>query len=269
MNNKIIYHDNCPDGFASAYIAWTYFGDTSNTVYIPMKFGAWKEDAVSEGDTVYIFDINFTPKQLLNWYDKAESIMLFDHHESHAYELQKMPFPTVLDFDECGASLAYNFFNPGMSYPSLIDYVKDRDLWDWKLYESKFVNAYINSFPHNFHIWEELEYNIEYNLNVVLREGRAILRSENQLVETVAQAASLDRFIGFEIPCVNSHVLLSEIGNRLLELYPEAPFAAVYYLLSNGRRKYSLRSRKDGYNVAALAKEYGGGGHHSAAGLII
>ena len=233
-----------------------------------MKFGVWEEDVVEEGDTVFIFDINFAPDELLCWYDKAESIELFDHHE-HAYNLKNMPFPVTIDNDECGMSLAYKRFFPEYLHPRIVNYVKDRDLWQWKMPESRAVSAYISSFPFDFHVWEEIEYKLDYEFHTVVREGNAILRYTDRIVDELCAMGSEDRLFGYDVPVVNSPVLQSEIGNRLLDYYPDAPFSAVYHVLKNGNKKFSLRSADDRLDVGRIAKELGGGGHRNAAGLVI
>jgi nanoRNase/pAp phosphatase (c-di-AMP/oligoRNAs hydrolase) len=44
------------------------------------------------------------------------------------------------------------------------------------------------------------------------------------------------------------------------------PFAAAYYDTLDGHRSWSLRSVGD-FDVAALAKRWGGGGHKNASGF--
>lgn len=267
MINKVIYHDNCPDGFASAYISWKYLG--GNAKYIPMKYGVWEEDAVEDGDSVLLLDISFQPEQLMEWYDRAESIVLLDHHESIASELTKMPFETVIDFDECGASLAHHYFAPDKPTPTLVSYIRDRDLWRWELPYSREVSAYIASYPFDVEIWGQIEWTMDTTFSLVVSEGAAILRGHNEMVERLVEGAYVNRFLGFEVPMVNSAILQSEIGNRLLELHGEASFAVVYNVLRNGMKKYSLRGRIGGIDLGQLAKEHGGGGHPRAAGLTL
>ena len=58
----------------------------------------------------------------------------------------------------------------------------------------------------------------------------------------------------------------SEIGEYLINTYPESPFAAIYFDVSSTVRKWSLRSRSNGFDVSRLAKQFGGG-HPGAAGF--
>ena len=96
-------------------------------------------------------------------------------------------------------------------------------------------------------------------------EGRAILRYETELVGKIAASAVLLPFEGAIVPVVNSTVLTSQIGERLSAHHP---FCVMWHD-RDGRRYYSLRSRDDGADVAAIATQYGGGGHTHAAGFSV
>lgn len=73
---------------------------------------------------------------------------------------------------------------------------------------------------------------------------------------------------GHVVPCVNSTVFPSEIGNILCK---GQPFAAIWRMTPEGTYSYSLRSDKDdpnAMNVAEIAEKFGGGGHPPAAGFV-
>ena len=64
-------------------------------------------------------------------------------------------------------------------------------------------------------------------------------------------------------PPVNNSELLGYLAET-----SAADFALGYFCRADGTWQYSLRSRgKDAYDVSAVAKHFGGGGHHSAAGF--
>ena len=71
---------------------------------------------------------------------------------------------------------------------------------------------------------------------------------------------------GHKVPVANGTVFFSEVGEELCKAYPEAPFAAYYMDRADGKRQWGLRSRT-GFDVSAIAKQYGGGGHQAAAGF--
>ena len=71
---------------------------------------------------------------------------------------------------------------------------------------------------------------------------------------------------GYRVPVVNATGNTSELGHRLCEVFPEAAFSASYRDTAEDRREWSLRSMGD-FDVSAIAKRYGGGGHRNAAGF--
>lgn len=102
---------------------------------------------------------------------------------------------------------------------------------------------------------------------------------------------------GHEVPVVNvPYTMGSDTCERLLELHPEAPFAAYYFAKANGVQQWGLRAREwkecpaclgeyngvdcfvcennsgrvaDDFDVEEIAEVYGGGGHKKAAGFLI
>jgi hypothetical protein len=81
---------------------------------------------------------------------------------------------------------------------------------------------------------------------------------------TLSHPCTLDGVNGI---AVDSPLLRGEVGAELLKRYPTAKFAAIRYFDRNCYEIVSLRARtgKNEFDVAALAKKYGGGGHIEAA----
>ena len=130
--------------------------------------------------------------------------------------------------------------------------VEDRDLWRWKLPDSREVSAALDSYPKRFRVWDRLD------VETLAREGTGILRYIRTQVENLAGMAQEQELAGYRVPVVNT---------SLLERHPEAEFAATYWD-RDGRRHWSLRSRADGdFDVSQVALKLGGGGHPHAAGF--
>ena len=64
---------------------------------------------------------------------------------------------------------------------------------------------------------------------------------------------------------LNASTNVSEIGNELCRVYPDAPFSATY-CDRKGVRSWSLRSVGD-FDVSEVARRYNGGGHRNSAGF--
>jgi hypothetical protein len=85
------------------------------------------------------------------------------------------------------------------------------------------------------------------------------------LVKKIIRHTIWVRFEGQTVPCVQSTILTSQIGEQLSSGWP---FCLIWYD-HNGRRHFSLRSKQDGADVAKIAVKYGGGGHTHAAGFSV
>jgi len=152
--------------------------------------------------------------------------------------------------------------------PWLVDYTEDRDLWRWKLPNSREVNAALRSHPLNFDCWDLLAATtpaqaIPWHRQVC--EGAAILRAQQQTVDTHVRHARETDIGGYKVRAVNATTLMSEIAGTLAE---GRPFGACYFDDGTGIRRWSLRSTADGVDVSEVAKRFpGGGGHRNAAGF--
>lgn len=203
------------------------------------------------------------------------------------------------DMGKSGAVLAWEHFHPGTRVPDFFLYLQDRDLWHFNLNMSREVSTALRSWPMEFGTWQkisglldggggrdQLEHDAITRLQV---DGETCLRLTQQQVDIMARNARWALFElelphaelrvsihptpcetgpgkKFWVPCSNATVFFSEVGERLLELHPEAPFAAYYLDRADGRRQWGLRSRPD-FDCSVIAKAFGGGGHKQAAGF--
>lgn len=267
----VLYHGNCADGFGAAYAAWKKLGDEAT--YIPVTYGLTPPfDQIPVGSMVYLLDFSY-PRETLDRMIRAGcTVQVIDHHKTAQEALADFP-GAVFDMDHSGAYLAWQFFHgTGEKWqdfiPVLIKYVEDRDMWWWRLPDSREVSAALWSYPMNFDTWRHIARKLQRSVgrqNFIL-EGQAILRYMEQQVAMICRQARPERLDGYDIPIVNATSLWSEVGEMLLKMFPEAPFAAAYSDTRDGLRRWSLRSRGD-FDVSAVARIRGGGGHQAAAGF--
>ena len=96
-------------------------------------------------------------------------------------------------------------------------------------------------------------------------QGIAILRKQANDIRHLLKNVRKVIIDEHEVPCVNTPLHISEIGHILSK---NEPFAASYFDLG-GYRIFSLRSSKEGLNVAEIAEKYNGGGHEHASGFRV
>lgn len=202
-----------------------------------------------------------------------------------------------LDDNKSGALLAWEYFHPGTETPLLIQHIDDYDRWQFKLDGTKALNKALWSYaPWNFAQWEEL--NRQLNAwddhcgdfpHYLFREGDAILRAHDANVASVVKGgargcrvrvphdhdaayalAFAKPYDGREFDGIAANCpphLTSDVGYELAT--QSGTFGLCWCLSQEGLiANCSLRSNGD-YDVSAIAKAFGGGGHRAATGFEV
>lgn len=279
MNKKLcIYHGNCADGFSAAWAVWKRFPDTDFHAGV---YGQEPPDVT--GREVIIVDFSYKKDVIIELAARAKSILVLDHHKTAQEDIQPLlddgTIQGIFDMERSGAMIAWEFFHPEKPVPQLIKHVQDRDLWQFKLGYTKEIQSAVFSYPYDFETWDWL---MSYADDVdghkaLVSEGRAITRKHDKDIKELLMAAKQKMCIGghwvwaanlpYTMSSEAGHLLCMEamypMGSGELNEYP--PFGATYYDVADGRI-FSLRSVGD-FDVSAIAKKYGGGGHKNAAGF--
>jgi hypothetical protein len=250
----VLYHADCADGFGAAWALWKRFPAAT---FVPVKHGFAPPTGLGGQDIVMV-DFSYARPTLESLASEAKSLVVLDHHITAEKALADLPY-AYFDLTKSGAVLAWEWAHDE-SIPWLLRYIQDKDLWQWALPDSREISASLASHPFDFELWSRLDQ------QVLLTEGRAILRYEATLLTKLEAEARTIPFHGSVVPVVHSPVMTSQLGERLSA---QAPFCVMWHE-RDGRRYYSLRSSNDGgADVAAIASAYGGGGHTHAAGFSI
>jgi len=277
MSNQplVVYHANCADGFTAAWACWKRHPDWE---YRPMAYGdgglgLLLRDVV--GRDVYFLDFCLSKEQMWPIGMVANKLVVLDHHKTaeaalNGFEEEMKVFnedvEVVFDMERSGAGIAWDYFWPGKERPMLVDVVEDRDLWKFKMWQTKNLMAYIFSYDYTFENWQKLHISLRDDWYAKEQLGAAIVRKHDKDIRELLKGGRRTMVIGgVEVPVCNlPYTMSSEAGHILAE---DAPFAACYWD-ANDKRRFSLRSRADGgADVSEIAKQYGGGGHKHAAGF--
>lgn len=280
-----IYHANCADGFTAAWVVRNEIGDGGDVEFVPASYGDAPPDVA--GAHVVVVDFSYPRETLFRMSGEARSVLVLDHHKTAQNDLAELPEPhedfwknkdaydagesdpvAIFDMDRSGAQIAWDFFNPGSPPPPLVDYVADRDLWRWRLSDSRPINAVIQSWLNTFRAWDQLADRLRDDVSqgFVAAEGIAVLRAEQKLVDNIIASTARPMIIaGRWINVANCPGALASVVAG--ELAQDHDFGACYQDTPAGR-VFSLRSRgDDAADVSEIAKIYGGGGHRNAAGF--
>lgn len=276
MKTTVLYHANCQDGFGAAFAAWLKLKDQAT--YIPVSYNKPPPD-IEPCDRLYILDFSYAIETLMQLASKAKQVIILDHHRTAEADLKDLTSIDYLkehpedsgvfvkfDKKESGATLAWEYFHSPLPLPLFFEFIRDRDLWLWELEGSREFSAGLFSYPQDFTVW----YAFLCDTTAVDRlqvDGAAILRAQRQRVENICRHPKFIEIGGHIVPYVNATSDFSEVGEYLCEQYPDHPFAASFSMRDDGKLQWSLRSR-NGFDVSAIAKQFGGGGHQAAAGFV-
>lgn len=200
-----------------------------------------------------------------------------------------------IELNNCksGAMLAWNWFNLHAKVPKLIQHIDDYDRWQFKLPDTKAFNKFLWSLtPWTFEQWNKLLDMPQAEIAGAYMAGEAILRAHDRTVESVIAASKMsctitwfeateisNRFdspykqvissrevgaVGLAANCPKH--LASDVGHKLAT--ESTTYGMCWFQRSDSKIEVSLRSNGN-YDVSAIAKKFGGGGHKNAAGFIL
>lgn len=281
LTTLCIYHGGCDDGFGAAWVVRRALGDAVE--FHPGAYG--REPPDIKGKDVLLVDFSYKRPALDEMFCAANSLLILDHHKTAAEdlagirapygpgwdrhlqntaqdEIESAPQPYALfDMGRSGAGIAWDFFFPDRDRPAFINYLEDRDLWRKSLPGGDEFTIALRSYPQDFAIWDQL---VIRGAPSLIEEGRSIQRYYRLRIEELKRHAYLATLGGASCCISNApYFAASEVAGEIAE---RADFGACYFEVEAGKFQYSLRSLGD-FDVSAIAKQFGGGGHKNAAGF--
>jgi oligoribonuclease NrnB/cAMP/cGMP phosphodiesterase (DHH superfamily) len=182
--NIIYYHADCPDGWCAAYIAKKKYPEAE---LVALKHGLSDVQLeqlfeLSKDQDVIMVDYSLRTRELNDRLNEvARSFHIFDHHKTAQAILKDAKYATF-DMTRSGAGLAWDYLfgkdsstdSPDMpllhkNRPWFVDFVEDRDLYNWKLPKSKEVCAYLNTLPLSFEAWDALDWSVSADGGCAMR----------------------------------------------------------------------------------------------------
>lgn len=274
MKPLIIYHGNCADGFSAAWCFWRKYGKGAE--YVAGVYQQNPPDVV--GRDVFLVDFSYKRAIVEQMLVQAKSVTLIDHHKTAIEDLQPlfrqdsyMGEPSQLnyftDLNRSGATLAWDYLFPGEQRPPLLGHIEDRDLWRFKLQNTREIQAFVFSHEYNFEQWDKLMSASPVELLQMTAAGAAIERKHHKDVAELVGVCKRRMVIGgYDVPVASlPYTLVSDAGHLMAQ---DEPFAACYWDTPAGR-VFGLRAAQNGIDVSAIATQYGGGGHVKAAGFTV
>lgn len=265
-NTVILYHGHCPDGFASAYVAWKKFGEQAS--YIPVHHD-FPPPVGLAGKELYIIDFSYKKEVLLELEKNAKSLIILDHHKT-AEEAVKAVREHRFAKDQSGCGLAWEHFFSGTPIPKLIAYIQEGDLNRANLPHTHEILKVIYATPFEFSAFGKLEKELEVESSFYsyFEAGKHYSWYFKRLAEILAEDAELVSFERYEVYAVNvPSIFKHEVAIHLWKKHGH-PFAIAWRETTSGLKTVSMRGNGS-VDVSELAKRYSGGGHQEAASFRV
>jgi hypothetical protein len=280
VSTAVIYHDQCPDGWCAAWVAYNALkSDGGLPVLHPMSYGQPVPN-LDGVDTVYLVDFSLPHAELVALAETRRVVVL-DHHQTAIDDIcgalgwepepgsnvpsPDWPYAAVLDVSRSGAGITWDYFH-SEPRPPVVDYVEDRDLWRFALPRSKAVNAYLRTQPYALGAWDDIDQYLTVTDMAIAGEG--VLLHIGAYCRAATNHAYWCEMGDRRFPIVNvTYESCSEVADHLLS-YFGCDMAGYFFETGDGMWQYGFRSR-NGVTVHDHAKAFGGGGHPQASGCRV
>ena len=246
---------------------------------------------IDDKTDVYIVDFSFSREDTLDIAKKCKNLVILDHHITALEKLEGIEKESdniefFFDNNMSGATLvngfvAQRFLDFGKSQV-VVNYVsamvEDRDLWNFKLEDTKAFGEFVFSQiePNDIDAFSEILFDSNMkkiqsyvDLGNILDKNKK--KQVNQRLEqmqnpTVLEITYPETSEQVQIIFVNETQsdLVSELGNAICKKFQKP--VCLYKILSNGMVSLSFRSMDNLTDMSKVAVALGGGGHRNACG---
>lgn len=265
MTERVLcfFHANCVDGAASGAVIKKKY---PNAKCYPMNHGD-RLRARPKGKNLYIVDFSFPTHLMKRFQEEAKSVHWYDHHVTSEPIRDQLGWGEI-DLEECGATLSWRQEFPGEKLPRILEYVRDKDLYQWKLPHSREISMFLRQVegitnPLNPY-WQELLKGVDEKTweDMIAQGAQGLKHQEMTLKQGLKNAFELE-FQGHRTLAVNWSLEASDMGEYI---YKDLGYDIALMFYYTGRVwNFSLRSEK--VDVSKIALKYGGGGHPGASGF--
>jgi oligoribonuclease NrnB/cAMP/cGMP phosphodiesterase (DHH superfamily) len=276
----VIYHHPCTDGAGSALCAWLKYRDKIE--FIPLQYQDHltpELEARLHNKNVIMIDISFRKEQFVRMQSITKKIAILDHHDSALKELGDVPGCFFAQNNEnSGAVLAWHYFHGiDTQTPTLLRLIEDRDLWRWSerdLSEPLSYALYAFYPNRDFKMYEQyLQSDLLEQLIVC---GKSLMAANHDWC-VAASAKAEFKTLTTPISNMKYEIICAQFDNsRLFDELAEylytnntTDLVMLWYQRSDGKFKISFRGNNLNINLGEIAREFGGGGHVSAAAVVI
>jgi len=274
------YHHNDADGrcaaaiVAKAHEAWSQEQpfDPESIEFIEMDYSRVVDvDSIKPDEEVVIVDFSFKPEVMTEVMKKTSNIIWIDHHKSCAqYPSHDPKLRGLRDFRDKGLSgceLTWQYFFK-KSIPYGVELIGDYDSWRLQQAPASLefrVGIEIEDQHPLSMMWAELLGNIIGKSAEILQNGKICIRYRDRFCQDFMKQFGFEtELAGVRAYACNFYRYGSPGFGERFKAYP----MCIAFAFDGTRFTVSLYSEDPDVDCAEIAKTFGGGGHHGAAGFV-
>jgi oligoribonuclease NrnB/cAMP/cGMP phosphodiesterase (DHH superfamily) len=266
--DTVLYHNNCQDGFGSAWIVWRYL--KTDATYLGVAPDRLPPLSQFKNKYVIILDVSIPVEYLEDIKKVAKNVLLVDHHNTYTDDLINHK-NAIFDLEHSAIYITWRVFFPDEKIPQFLRYIEDNDLGKYEIKKTEaFVSAIGTKLPfHNidfFKSWDKLLNNAF--VDSLIQDGIKYQEYKNYLLKRNMHIAEPMNIANYKVLVANFGTvgLASDLGNKISEQHPDYDFVILWsYNTSHKEYSIMLRTRNNDVDLSGIAKIFGGGGHPRAA----
>lgn len=284
---QVFYHASCPDGTAAAIIIKSAFRGIGEPKFHSLQYDTDFMDKIEPREGQLFVDIT-PPKTRWEEWKPFEPIVL-DHHETVEHVVRGLGGTYETNERHSGAMLAYEEILLPLSkagigsfssteleeFRSFAECAMIRDTWkkDHELWRKACAQGLAVQFHGSRPLIEKMNRE-PFDFDGIYELGEMLQVNSDRRTELTANGASHDTVSDgektYKVAFFNStEKVISDAANYLVDRGVDIAIG-YFYLFEDGQQKMSVSIRTNGsVSASSIAKTFGGGGHHRAAGFRI
>jgi len=282
MDNRALcfFHSADLDGHCSGAIVKHEMGD--DVVLRGINYGdTFPWDEVKDREVIMV-DFSLQPfSDMVRLHKLSSNFVWIDHHKSaideySEYNADGLPWDGLREIGKGACELCWEYFYPtwGDYVPRAVKLLSLYDVWrhdeDEDALPFQFGMRVRDTYPTHDQaegIWTTLLSPVgSSTINQVLREGKTILKYQEQQNEAYARSASFVTILGgFRCIVINRMITNSQIFDSVWD--EDKYDAMVTFGWRKGKWTFSMYSTSEDIDVSVFCKSMGGGGHKNASGF--
>lgn len=299
MKVKLFTHTDL-DGVGCAVVGKHAFGDALDVEYcdyheVNQKVKSFLEsDEFDDTDVIFITDISVNDTEVINLINHiaSDKLLVIDHHAT-AESLNQFSWARVSEYEDdpldrskkrlSSGTSAFFFYlvknkllKPSEELLDFVEQVRSYDSWDWTRVQPKNILAYqLNmlltlvgryKFVERFSENPEVVFNSVESTLLEVEQKRMDLYIKSKKKKLKTKELHLSQGT-YKVGYVFAENYISELGNELGKENPDLDF--IVMLIGSDKLSFRRPDGKDHIDLGKIAKEFGGGGHPTAAGANI